>query len=139
MAEADGVPSPPPGFVESPGRGPFGRHNGPYFEPADGGPRLAFFVLERHTNKLGVAHGGMMSAFLDTLMGTTINRRSDGTAVTVHLSTDFLRMARRGDWVIAEAAILRTTRDVVFAEAVARVEGVEVVRASGVFKLMRRR
>ena len=58
--------------------------------------------------------------------------------MTIHLSVDYLHMARQGDWVIGEARMTRATRDVAFAEGRAHVRGVDVVRASGIFKMMTR-
>ena len=59
--------------------------------------------------------------------------------MTVHLSVDFLDMGRAGDWVIGEARVTRTTRDLAFVEGQATVMGRDLARAAGVFKLMRRR
>ena len=58
--------------------------------------------------------------------------------MTIHLSVDFLHMARMGEWVLGEARCTRITRDVAFAEGRAYVGGHDVVRASGLFKLMSR-
>ncbi len=58
--------------------------------------------------------------------------------MTIHLSVDFLHMARVGEWVMGEAKVTRATRDVAFVEARAHVGGTDVIRGSGVFKLMRR-
>ncbi|RYG02800.1 MAG: PaaI family thioesterase [Caulobacteraceae bacterium] len=99
----------------------------------------AFYALPRHANGLGLVHGGMLSAFLDGLMGATVFRATRQTAVTIHLSIDFLHMGRVGDWVMGEGKITRVTKDVAFVEARAHVRGVDVVRATGVFKLMHKR
>lgn len=140
MTDADAVPEPPPGFVPSGSRGPFSSHNGPYFHRAEMGETTeqAFFALPRHANGLGLVHGGMLTAFLDGLMGAAVYRSVRQTAVTIHLSVDFLHMARVGEWVMGEARVTRATRDVAFVEARAHVAGTDVVRGSGVFKLMRR-
>ena len=141
MTETDLVPPPPPGFAPSRGRGPFSTHNGPYFHKLEMGERTehAFFGLPRHGNGLGLIHGGMLTAFLDGLMAAAVFRATGQTAVTIHLSVDFLHMARTGEWVIGEAEVTRAARDVAFVEARAHVSEADVVRASGVFKLMRRR
>jgi uncharacterized protein (TIGR00369 family) len=136
VSEADPVPPPPAGFVESLDRGPFGRHNGPYFHTEEPPFRHAFFVLRRHTNKLGLAHGGMLTAFMDSVLAQALTREVGRGGVTVHLSVDFLQMARAGDWVIGQADVSRATRDLAFIEGRASVGGHDVVRASGVFKLM---
>lgn len=139
MAE-DVIPAPPEGFVRSEGRGLFSTLNGPYFHrPGDGETaEQAFFALPRHANGIGLVHGGMLSAFMDGLLAGAVWRGTQKTGVTIHLSIDFLHMARVGEWVQGEARMTRATRDVAFAEGRAFVGGHDVVRASGIFKLMGR-
>jgi len=134
------VPEPPPGFIRSEGRGQFSTLNGPYFHKVGDGETVeqAFFALARHTNGIGIVHGGMLSAFTDGLLAGAVGRGAGKVAVTIHLSIDFLHMARKGDWVIGEAKMSRATRDVGFADGRLHVRGVDIVRASGVFKLMDR-
>jgi len=121
------------------GRGGFSTHNGPYFvRPDSETAEQAFFALPRHANGLGLVHGGMLSAFMDGVLAGAVWRGTEKTAVTIHLSVDFLHMARVGEWVRGEARLTRATRDVAFAEGRAWVGGHDVVRASGVFKLMSR-
>ena len=137
----DAIPTPPEGFVLSSGRGPFTTHNGPYFH-RNGDTKLtehAFYALKRHANGLGLVHGGMLTAFMDGLLGAAVYRATRTTGVTIHLSVDFLHMARVGEWVLGEAHVTRATREVVFVEGRAHSRGHDVVRASGVFKLMHKR
>ena len=138
---ADEIPEPPAGFVLSQGRGQFSTHNGPYFHRVADGETVeqAFYALPRHTNGIGLVHGGMLSAFTDGLLAMAVGRGTQHVAVTIHLSIDFLHMARQGDWIIGEARMTRATRDVGFSEGVLRARGVDIVRASGIFKLMDRR
>jgi len=133
----DLIPEPPAGFHRSAGRGAFSTHNGPYFNNDDGAQ--AFFALKRHCNGVGLLHGGMLSAFLDGVLAGAAARGGGGTPITVHLSIDFLDMGRAGDWVIGEAALTRATSDLAFVEGRAHVGGRNLARATGVFKLMRRR
>ncbi len=136
----DIVPEPPAGFVPSGNRGPFSTHNGPYFHRTEGETtEQAFFALPRHANGLGIVHGGMLTAFLDGLLGAAVYRGVRRTGVTIHLSVDFLHMARVGDWILGEAKLTRATKDVAFVEGRVHVGGVDVVRGSGVFKLMNSR
>ena len=74
MTDKDIVPAPPAGFVRSGSRGPFSSHNGPYFHRAEMGEvtEQAFYALPRHANGLGLVHGGMLTAFLDGLMGAAV-------------------------------------------------------------------
>lgn len=141
MTDRDDVPEPPPGFVTSGNRGAFSSHNGPYFHRAEMGEltEQAFFALPRHANGIGLVHGGMLTAFLDGLMGAAVYRATRQTGVTIHLSVDFLHMARTGEWIMGEAKVTRATKDVAFVEGRVHSAGVDVVRGSGVFKLMRRR
>jgi uncharacterized protein (TIGR00369 family) len=141
VTDRDLTPEPPEGFVPSGNRGAFSSHNGPYFHRAVMGEltEQAFFALPRHANGIGLVHGGMLTAFLDGLMGAAVYRATRQTGVTIHLSVDFLHMARVGEWIMGEAKVTRATKDVAFVEARAHSTGVDVVRGSGVFKLMRRR
>lgn len=136
----DLIPDPPPGFVRSEGRGRFSTLNGPYFHRLgqDGLVEQAFYALERHTNGIGLVHGGMLSAFTDGLLASAVGRGTQKVGVTIHLSLDFLHMARKGDWVIGEARLTRATKDVAFADGRLHARGVDIVRASGIFKLMER-
>lgn len=142
-APADGdepMPAPPEGYVPSEGRGGFSTLNGPYFyREVDGQvTEQAFFALRRHANGLGLVHGGMLSAFMDGVLAGAVWRGTGKTAVTIHLSIDFLHMARVGEWVMGEARLTRATREVAFAEGRAYVGGHDVVRCSGIFRLMNR-
>ncbi len=140
MTPPGDAPPPPEGFTPSAARGAFSAHNGPYFHRlVPEGAEQAFFAQKRHCNGLGLIHGGMLSAFLDGLLASAAARAGRATPVTVHLSIDFLDMGRAGDWVLGEARATRVSRDIAFAEGRAHIGGRDLARASGVFKLMRRR
>ena len=134
-------PTPPEGYVLAEGRGSFSTHNGPYYvRPGDGAlAEQAFFALDQHCNGVGLVHGGMLAAFMDGVLAGAVWRGAQQRAVTIHLSIDYLHMARAGEWVMGEARMTRATRDVAFAEGRAYVRGHDVVRCSGVFKLMKPR
>jgi uncharacterized protein (TIGR00369 family) len=135
----EAIPPPPAGYAPADKRGQFSNHNGPYFQKAGGGALVeqAFFALPRHCNGVGLVHGGMLSAFMDGVLAGAVWRGAGRRAVTIHLSIDFLHMARAGEWVFGEARLTRASRDVAFADGRAYVGASDVVRASGVFKLMR--
>ena len=131
--------APPEGFTRSLRRGPFSEHNGPIFHREVGEtPVQGFRVLKRHCNGLGIVHGGMLASFVDGLLGHAVSSTAKRPGVTIHLSLDYLAMARAGEWIEGEARVTRLTRDVAFAEARAHVGERDLVRASGVFKLMER-
>jgi uncharacterized protein (TIGR00369 family) len=136
------APPAPEGFVLAPPRGPFTSHVGPlYHRPGEGDAlEYALLIEPHHTNGYGMLHGGMLSAFFDTLLGRAV-MRGQGVrgAVTVQLNVSFLRMARQGEWLRGEAGLVRLTRDLGFAEGRAFVGTSEVGRASGVFKILARK
>ncbi len=134
------VPAPPEGFTAST-RGPFTTHNGPFFHRIgeDGAFEHAFYVLKRHCNGLGIVHGGMLTTFMDGVLARAVVTATGAAAVTVHLSVDFLSMARAGEWVFGEARVTRRSKDLVFAEGRIRVGERDVMRGSAVFKPLRRR
>jgi uncharacterized protein (TIGR00369 family) len=135
------APVPPDGYVLAEGRGKFSTHNGPYYVRQGDGALVeqAFFALDRHANGVGIVHGGMLAAFMDGVLAAAVWKGCQQRAVTIHLSIDYLHMARQGEWVMGEARMTRATRDVAFAEGRAHVGGRDVVRCSGVFKLMKPR
>ena len=128
--------APPVGFAEMQRKGEYWRMSGPYFGRArDGGADQAFFADARHCNAQGFVHGGMLSAFLDGLLSQAVRLAThDPTVVTLHLSVDFLAMARKDERVIGESLVTRQTRDVVFVEGRLHSGGRDVVRGSGLFK-----
>ncbi len=140
MTTSDDVLDPPAGFIESTNRGPFTSHNGPFFHKVDedGGFAQGFRVLDRHCNGMGIAHGGLITAFADGLMGTAIWRATDTASVTVRLNADFLSIARKGDWVEGTAEVTGRGEGVVFVAADIRAGHRRIMNATGVFKLMDR-
>ena len=138
MVEDPSTP-PPAGFVVSTRRGPFTSHNGPLYHREDQPLVHGFRALSRHCNGLGIVHGGMLASFLDGLLGHAVGSVAGKPGVTIHLSLDYLAMARAGEWIEGEGTVTRLTNDVAFASAIARVGARDVVRATAIFKLMERK
>ena len=130
------VPPPPEGY-EPVAKGPFLTWNGPIFQRPTAPPdiELATFILPRHTNGAHMLHGGMLSAFLDVAMGSAVRLCLPRRTATVHMSIDFMRAGRAGEWLFGRAKMTHATKDIAFAEASGWVGGREVGRATGVFKL----
>ena len=130
----------PEGFTPLTIGGEFIVANGPLFERVDGGAyRLGFRVERRHTNTMGICHGGMMATFCDMLLPITAFRSSEALhgrfLPTVSLQVDYLAPAPLGAWVEGEAQVLRITRSMAFVQGLVRAEGQVVARVSGVFKI----
>jgi len=130
---------PPPGFVPVGGLcGRFIEHSGPLFGRLEGQDlRLGFRVLDRHTNPLACAHGGMLASLADMVLACGVMYRPEGwgrVLPTVSLQLDFLSFARLGAWVEGNSETLRTTSSLIFAQAVILADGAPALRASGIFK-----
>jgi uncharacterized protein (TIGR00369 family) len=130
----------PSGFVPLAIGGEFMALNGPlHVRVAGGRAQLGFRVLSRHTNPMGICHGGMLASFGDMLLPVCIHRQSAEVGLrflpTISLQIDYLAPAPLGAWVQGEADVLRVTRTMVFAQGLAQADGTPVMRVSGIFKI----
>lgn len=129
----------PAGFQPVTRYGPFMSSVGPLFYRRDGDALIVGVrVGERHTNLRGIAHGGMLVTLADNAMGYVLSstRQPPMPMVTVNLSTDFLDVARPGDWVEAHVDILRVGGRLAYADCRLVCGARKLLRASGVFALM---
>ena len=128
----------PPGFKEIDVAG-FAEANGPWFEKAEGDRLIRGFLPEkRHANSLGIVHGGMLAAFLDSAMGTAVFHTLQRRAVTLRLTLDYLGPGRIGDWLQAEGWVVGHDEHV--AQVRGRLYGPrhEVLAGLGAFALLSR-
>ena len=112
--------------------------NGPLYARMQGDRlQLGFRVEARHTNPLNICHGGMLATFADMLLPCLAMYQS-GTErrflPTISLQIDYLASAAPGAWVQGEGEVLRTTRNMVFAQGLISADGVPAMRVSGIFK-----
>jgi uncharacterized protein (TIGR00369 family) len=112
---------------------------GPY-EAAWDGERfvLGFRVQDRHCNAAGMCHGGMLATLCDVLLtvGSNIQSGSSRFLPTISMTCDYLAPAGNGAWIEGRLAILRTTRNLLFASGLLEIprQG-PIVRTSGVMKV----
>jgi len=130
----------PPGFFAMAMGGDFIAANGPFYLRHEGElVKLGFRVEARHTNPLGICHGGMMATFCDMLLPISIHRKSAEVGhrflPTINLQLDYLAPVQLGAWVEGEAQVLRATRSIVFAQGLVTADGVTAARVSGIFKV----
>jgi uncharacterized protein (TIGR00369 family) len=114
--------------------------NGPlYTRRTETGLQMGFRVEARHTNPMAICHGGMMASFCDMLLPISaqhIAKEARGRfCPTISLQIDYLAMAPLGAWVQGEAQVLRVARTMIFMQGLVTADGVNVARASGVFKI----
>lgn len=135
------MPSAPlPGRVPAPPRsGPFADLLGMQLlaEHPDGSVEVAVDPDARHEREGGIVHGGVMMALLDSAMSAAVGRtlQAGGHVVSVSITTDFLKPARRGR-LVARAWVDRRGRTTAFPRSELRDgEGNVVARASGVWAI----
>ena len=129
----------PDGFRPIVVGGPFMAHNGPLYGQWTGQRLLlGFRVEERHTNPLKMCHGGMLATFADMVIPCAAFYQADMASrflPTVSLQVDYMGSAKLGAWVQSEAQVLRTTRNLLFGQALITADGEPALRVSGIFKL----
>lgn len=133
------TPAPPPeGFTQLTGRGGYTTHNGPWYERHDETGRLirGFRVLPHHLNALGIIHGGLLSAFLDTTMGSAVWLATKRRAVTLRLQLDYLNNTRLNDWVEGTADCTGFDGEVAYVTAHLYCRRHTLATGQGVFALL---
>lgn len=129
----------PDGFQPARVHGDFIAFNGPLYARLIGHKiELGFRVEQRHTNPMGICHGGMLATFVDMLVPCTAMYepgRERRFLPTISLQIDYLGASPLGAWVQGEAQILRTTRNMVFGQGLVSADGAPAMRFSGIFKL----
>jgi acyl-coenzyme A thioesterase PaaI-like protein len=137
--QANGYKLPPPGFEPHLSAGGYSVHNGPFYQKLDGHDNYrGFYLLERHCNSMGIAHGGLLVSFADALLGMAVYRVTRRAPITVRLTSDFIASAKLGDWVEGKGTVIKADDDVVFVKADIYVADKTVLIAQGVFKAQRR-
>jgi uncharacterized protein (TIGR00369 family) len=135
VSDSSGVP---PGFRKIEASG-FAEANGPWFEKIEDGRLIrGFRPGPQHSNSHGIVHGGMLAAFLDSVMGSTVFHLLERRCVTVRLSVDYLMPGRVGDWLQGEAEVMG--HDGQMAQVRGRLYGRrhDVIAGLGAFALLSR-
>lgn len=130
---------PPPGFAPVGGTSEFTNLVGPFWEKLEAGRLYRGIRIEpRHSNRLGIAHGGLLLSFADTLLGAALRHGlgSPRPAVTVKLSTDLMSAARIGEWLEGMAEVTQAGHSLVFVRGRAYIGRRTVFTAEGVFQLL---
>ncbi|MEI9901923.1 MAG: PaaI family thioesterase [Hyphomicrobium sp.] len=129
----------PAGFRELTEISGFARANGPWFEKIEEGRVIrGFRPGPEHANGLGIVHGGMLAAFLDSAMGTAVFHTIGRRAVTLRLSLDYLGPGRLGDWLQAEGEVVGHDDNVAQVRGHLYSRRHEVLSGLGAFALLSR-
>ena len=117
----------------------FMKANGPVYIKMEGGQLiLGLRIEERHCSSIGVCHGGMLMTLADLILtiGVNIQANLSRFLPTVSLTCDFLGPAPLGEWLEARVEVLRTTRNLAFAQGLLTIgDRTPVARISGILKI----
>ncbi len=114
---------------------------GPFWSKGKGSERtMGLLVEERHCNNhLGTLHGGVVMTFADIGLGAGVaevmGEKRMG-CVTTSLQTQFIGLAKLGDFITCNAEVIRTTRDMVFVRGLIKAGAKTVASSEGIWKLM---
>lgn len=104
---------------------------------------IGLWLAEAHCNSRGLVHGGLIASLADNAMGlscaaamATEGRAPGGGLVTVTLSTDYLGIARLGQWLATDTQFVKTGGSICFASCLVHADGQPVARANATFKLL---
>ena len=97
----------------------------------------AFLVEDKHLNRGGIVHGGMLATFADIVMGrAAYDRVKPRTCATIQLNMHYISAANGGDFVEGRAEVIRVTRSLVFVHGRCLVAGNTVAMTDGIWKIL---
>ena len=92
-----------------------------------------------HCNARGLLHGGVISALADNALGLCcVLQMEELSALTVHLSVDFLAVGQKGQWLEVRAKPIKLGRTLGFSDAQVFADGSIIARASATFRIIAR-
>ena len=129
----------PPGFEMLTRTSSFHELVGPLYARRDGGLVVGMMVAEKHQNRRGIVHGGMICTLVDFAMGHAASELTDPPRklVTTTLSVDFAGNARPGDWIEAHIDVMRPGNRVSFVNCFVYRGTARIARASATFQILR--
>ncbi|WP_375428938.1 PaaI family thioesterase [uncultured Sphingomonas sp.] len=125
----------PNGYVVWDRTSPFLDLIGPIYIRREANIALALRLDERHVNRRGFAHGGLLTSVADVALGYAGALTTDPPTalVTVNLSVDFISSAKLGAWVEFTSEPPRVGSRLAFANGAILADGRAVARTSAVF------
>jgi acyl-coenzyme A thioesterase PaaI-like protein len=98
---------------------------------------MGFRVAPRHLNPVGVCNGGAMATFADMQIAAVIAGSpgtSEGHQPTISLQVDYLATAPLGAWVEAAVTLVKTTKTLIFTQALITADGDIVARSQAIYR-----
>jgi uncharacterized protein (TIGR00369 family) len=111
---------------------------GPLWQHGEGQElAFGFLVEEKHLNRRGVVHGGMLMTFADQALGLTARELTGGLPqATIQLDTHFIAPAVAGEFITVKAEVLRRTRSILFLQGALQVGERVVASSQGIWKVL---
>jgi acyl-coenzyme A thioesterase PaaI-like protein len=127
----------PAGWVLRPGKA-FNSHVGPFYQREGGDAlRCAFITDERHGNKRGVTHGGMVATAFDVALGNASwDAAGQKPCATVQLNIHYVGALKLHEFTEIAVEVVRATRSLVFLRGVMSVGERVIATADGVWKIL---
>lgn len=114
---------------------------GPIWRRGEGDQQQMGLLLEaKHCNyHLGTVHGGLVMTFADIGLGwgvaAVMGEKSMG-CVTVSLQTQFVSVARIGEFITCQPEIVRASKQLVFIRGLIKAGDRTVASCEGIWKLL---
>jgi acyl-coenzyme A thioesterase PaaI-like protein len=110
-----------------------------YSKKTKSGLMIGFKSELKHCNGRRLVHGGVFSSLADVALGYNIafNGKEPLPVVTASLTIDYAGSAKLGDWIEIQTDILRIGKSMAFANCYFSVDSMRIVRASGVFSVVK--
>lgn len=115
---------------------------GPLWMRGEGDELAVGLLLEDHhsNNHLGTVHGGVLMTLADVGLGSGVHASLGGAnCVTVSLQTQFVSVARTGEFLHCRSEVIRKSRSIVFVRGLVCVGDKVVASAEGVWKVLEQR
>jgi acyl-coenzyme A thioesterase PaaI-like protein len=111
---------------------------GPLWQRGEGGDlRFGFRAEEKHLNRRGVVHGGMVMTFADQALGLAAREINGGLPqATIQLDTQFIAPVEVDDFVEVSPQLVRRTRSILFMRGTLLVGERTVASAQGIWKVI---
>lgn len=133
----------PAGYRQLDRNSQFSDLTGPYYGKQPGGATFSMGMLieEKHINSLGVVHGGALMTLADNAVGDAAEEalNEPDSLVTVSMNSEFLNPAKLGDWVEAQARVLKKGGRLVFVDCLLSAGGKPILHASAVMARVNRK
>ncbi|CAN5254978.1 PaaI family thioesterase [soil metagenome] len=139
-AAPSGDRAPPEGFHPHQHRSPLTDPWEPlYIARGETGLDLGLYLRPEHTNRRGMAHGGLIAALADNTMGMACHVAAKargfepGSLVTASLQVDYFGRAELGQWMVFAPTFIKLGKTLSFASLQVTADGKPVAKASAVF------